>query len=358
VKNSNRYNDIFSSKEKLSAKDIEQYNSLPPQEKNCIEQKEMSDSFDQDALEGWETISYDTTILKGQKNPFSSTGNSTLLLISITVLVSVFSTYFIIDFTSSDNAENLSSTQQEESIQNEVTPIIVESSEIILPEEIESLQKQPIEEQKSITEIKSDFHGIEEINAHLPVAEPHQLENNQFTKIIRSKTKGKEIYLNDLKLVDYSKYRSSSTIETKQFVLTGTPADLEGENSENYTSEWKTIQQPYSIYLENSMYYFNNGEYKKALSRFETILNQYPADVNANFYSGLCFYNFGEFEKAVANFSKCIEGDFKNFDEEALWLMANSYEKMNRGEESKKLYLEISKANGFYAQQAKKKLGE
>ena len=358
MKNSNRYNDIFSSKEKLSAKDIEQYNSLSPQEKNRIEQKEMNDSFDQDALEGWESISYDTSILKNQKNPFSSTGNSTLLIISITVLVSVLSTYFIIDFNSSDNSENLSSTQQEESVQKEITPIILESSEIILPKEIESLQKQPVAEQKLITEIKSDFHGIEEINARLPVAQPHQLENNHSTAIIHTKTKGKEIYLHDLKLVDYSKYRSSSTIETKQFVLTGTPADLEGENSDNYTSEWKTIQQPYSIFLENSMYYFNNGEYKKALSRFETILKKYPTDVNANFYSGLCFYNFGEFEKAVAHFSKCIQGDFKNFDEEALWLKANSFEKMNRREESKKLYLEISKANGFYAQQAKKKLGE
>jgi len=353
VKNSNRYKDIFSSKEKLSAKDIEQYNSLPQQERNAIEQKEMSDSFDQEAMEGWESVDYDTTALSKQKNPFSSRGKSVFYIIGGAIVIGLITSLFFMPIESPKLSENKITEKPIE--QQE---IILESSDVFLPEQIELLTKQPIDEQVSVREIKNDFQKMEEINASLPVLKPHQLDNNQSAGIIHTKTKGKEIYLQDLKLVDYSKYRSSSTIETKQFVLTGTPADLESENSDKYKSEWKTIQQSYSIYLENSMYYFNNGEYKKALSRFETILKKYPVDVNANFYSGLCFYNFGEFEKAVAHFSKCIQGDFKNFDEEALWLMANSFEKMNRGVESEKMYLEISKANGFYAQQAKKKLGE
>ena len=357
MKNLNRYKDIFSSKEKLSAKDIEQYNSLSQQEKNAIEQKEMGDSFDQDAMEGWASISHDTSILSKTKNPFLPSKPYLVAKIILSVLIGAVSTYLILSYNGIEkNEKALHVAAEKHKTKRNVKEIIIESNDVILPKEIEILSKKPIDEQISVAEIKNDFHQIEEINANLAIAVPHQMSSNESTELILPKKKAQEIYLHDLKLVDYNQYRNESFIKTKQFVLTGTPANLEDENSDSYQTEWKTIQQDYTLYLENTMYYFNSGKYKKALYRFETILKKYPEDVNANFYSGLCFFNFGEYSQAIERFSKCTMGNFNNFDEESLWMIANSYKNLGNETKAEELFNKIIKSNGFYATQAEDEL--
>ncbi len=351
MKNSNRYKNIFSPKENLSIEDINRYDSSKGKTRNKIEQKEMASDFEKDAMEGWESVGFDTSILENHKNPFTPKSKNGLYIIIGVIVVGIITSFFFIP----KNAEPKNKTVAEIN-KGEQQEIIIESSDVYLPENIEQLTVQPIENQISIDKIKNDFTEIEEINANLPVLKPHQIEEKHSTDIILNKQKGKELYLNELKLIDYSTYRTESFIETQQFVLTGTPADRENEHTENYQTEWKTIKQPYSLYIENTLYYFNNGEYKKALARFDIILKKYENDINANFYSGLCLYNFGEYDEAILRFKKCVNGDFNNFDEEAKWMIANSHE--NKGDliRARKLYQEIIAKNSCYNEQANEKL--
>lgn len=170
------------------------------------------------------------------------------------------------------------------------------------------------------------------------------------------KINAKEIYLNDLKLIDYRAYRENPAVETKQLILTGTTADKEGKHSESFESNWQNVQIPYMQYLDKSVYYFNKGKSKKALARFETIIETYPLDVNANFYAGLCLFNFGEYTDAIAKFETCLGSTYRNFDDEAIWMKALSLEHLHREIEAKKLFTLISENNGFYAEQAREKL--
>ncbi len=353
MKNSNRYKDIFSPKENLSIEDINRYDSSTGVERNNIEQKEMNSNFEKDAMDGWESIDYDTSILSKQKNPFTSKFNNALYIILGAIVIGLV-TSIVVYSTQEKEPENDIVPEQTDTAKK----IVLESNDIFLPKEIEEMKEQPIDEQISINEIKHDFQKIEEINASLPVLKPHQIQKSEQNDIILQQQKAKELYLNDLKLIDYSIYRNESFIETKQFILTGTPADLEDENNEEYQTEWKTIDQPYSIYIENTLYYFNIGEYKKALARFDIILEKYEDDINANFYSGLCLYNFGEYDEAILRFEKCMNSNFNNFNEEALWMIANSYEENANLMKAQKIYEEIIKTNGFYKEQAVEKLNQ
>ncbi len=351
MKNLNRYKDIFSPKEKLTVEDINRYNSSTGKERNRIEQKEMANNFDQEAMDGWESVGYDTSILSNRKNPFSSRNKSIFYIIGGAIVIGLITSLFFIQPEVTTKVENSVTKRKIEK-----QKIILESNDVFIPEQIEQLTEQPIEEQVTVQKMKNDFQKIEEINVSLPIQSPHQIEHQSNSNIALSKQRAKELYLNDLKTIDYSKYRTASFIETKQFVLTGVPADLENEKSEDYDTEWKTIDQAYSIYLENTMYYFNQEAYKKALTRFEIILKKYPKDVNANFYAGLCFYNFGEYERAISHFNNCLKSEFNNFDEEAQWMIANSHENSGASDKAQEIFAKIERNGGFYAKQAKEKL--
>lgn len=59
----NRLYNIFKS-DRLDRADVEAYGrSTDSSAKNAIEQKAMNDSFDNDAMEGWEQLSYDTGVM-------------------------------------------------------------------------------------------------------------------------------------------------------------------------------------------------------------------------------------------------------------------------------------------------------
>jgi tetratricopeptide (TPR) repeat protein len=99
---------------------------------------------------------------------------------------------------------------------------------------------------------------------------------------------------------------------------------------------------------------FSKGNNKKALARFQIILDTYPDDVNANFYAGLCYYNLKEFSSAISSFAKCNDTKFTNFNEEAEWYTAKSYLANGQKAEAKTLFTQIANSNGYYVSQAKK----
>ena len=121
-------------------------------------------------------------------------------------------------------------------------------------------------------------------------------------------------------------------------------------------SNWRVTEIPYIEYLEKTMSLFSKGNYKKALSRFEIILESYPKDINANFYGGLCYFNLGEFEKAIQTFETSFESEFSNFNEESEWYLAKSYSANGQEDKASSLFKKINKNGGYYSKQALKYL--
>lgn len=362
----NRLYNIFKS-DRLERADVEAYGqSTDSGAKNAIEQKAMNGSFDADAMEGWEELSYDPSVMANLDKKFAPTnGVSFLKVIGGTAIATsaVLAVLYLGVFR--DTPETVVAKQDIQKVDKpapaKMQVIILDESDVSLPEPIEKMVNAPKAEQVEAKQISQEFREIKTFRIETPKLPIQDLPTlspipSPKPEIARNHRAAKEIYLHSMKLVDYRKYREKPEIKTKQLMLTGLPANQEDEYTEDEDPVWRDVDVPYIDYIDKSVKIFERGNYKKALSRFETILETYSDDVNANFYAGICLFNFGEYTKAIQHFSNCIEGKFSNFDEEAQWMIAESYEKTGAKSKAKGLYEEIAKGSGFYAKQAEDKL--
>ena len=357
---SNRMYHIFRMRKGLSRNDVHTYKKSKSQlTKNDIEQKAMSNSFDQDALDGWSELSYDTAELKNLDKTFSPSSSLTWYIAGIGT-IGIIILFYVNPFATNKNTTNTTDESSDDIISlSEIQEIVLEETDLIVPSKIEKMHVVSEKKQLQPEKIKEEFSEILSFHTNdldeLPIVE---LEEKDTRTILNNRKTAKEIYLYDLKLIDYSAYRSKPTVKTKQVILSGTPANMEIKNSEEVLATWKTIDVPYIDYIKKSVRIFGRENFKKALSRFEIILDSYPADVNANFYSGLCLFNFGEYKNAIESFSKCIDSPFKNFDEESLWMIAMCHENDGNKTVSKKLFKQIADTRGYYTSQAKDMLNQ
>lgn len=359
--NSKRINTIFNSQKNLSRKDIDTYRETSDEKlKQVIEEKALDSDFDNDALEGWSIMATGTTGMKKMDQKWNSNSSSIKWGIAGSIIVILI--IFLVIYLSPIKTINA----PEEQTTSETTSVSYEKTDLIIPEEIEEMKELPKKQQIQIATIRKDFSIQQKEDATVPSAKEQEkvtVENLpvkpiEQTKIkeelARKQTLASEIYLEDLKLVDYRNYRSKPTVSTKKIHLSGTPASKEDESSkEEEAPEWETVEIPYMEYIDKSMAIFAKGNMKKALSRFEIILETYPTDINANFYGGLCYFNLGEYTKAIATFEKCLDSEFINFNEEAEWYLAKSYLADGNKDKANNLFKKIRDNGGYYSKQAK-----
>lgn len=361
--NLNLIHRIFGKARGLDRSDIETYGKTTNSAtRQAIEEGVANDPFDADALEGWEGLNYNITAMQALDRKFSpSAGKSWFLRGGLAAIAAAsILTYSLWPGNPSPANNNVLIS---ETVQEDDREILLDESDVLLPEQIEAMENAPKHEQLTPEVIKQDFVDIEEIRRKDPpvvVAELPKLELStdkpHDVKIIRKHELAKEIYLHDFKLIDYRNYRSKPTVKIRQLVLSGLPANYEDTAYDEFEPNWKEVDIPYIEYIDKSMRVFGQGNYKRALSRFETILSTYAFDVNAHFYSGLCLFNLGEYDQALSHFTACIDGPYSNFDEESDWMVASCYEQMGMRAKAKAIYERIVKEGGYYAQQAAKKI--
>lgn len=347
----------------ISKDDIHLYQTTKDEQmKHSIEKKSLESDFDADALDGWSENSFSVTQMKSAEQVISGTSSAGSFKIYAVSIVGLILLHLLFTYTAFVNP---SLSQKNDKI------VKIEKSDVQLPKEIASLEQLPEQALINPIVIKKDFKKAKEQEKEqaslseqvVKVDETPIVLNpttdEQSSKLPESvstiaKTSGKEVYLSDLKLLDYRAYRSKPSIKTQQAIMTGTPADQSGFETKNETEfEWKNVDVPYVDYLEKTMVLFSKGNNKKALMRFEEILKTYSDDVNALFYAGLCYYNLGEFEKAISSFHLCVQSKFDNFDEEAEWYEAKSYLANKNLTKANELFSKIVETNGYYSSQAK-----
>lgn len=204
----------------------------------------------------------------------------------------------------------------------------------------------PKNEVKKETTIDHTFLSlIEKDPIHLST-QPIKLENDKILPLKLTK-KGKEIYLHNLKTLDYRAYRSGTKTSVTQHLLTGTPA------SENTLLDdgLSTDSVTYISFIAASMKDVQKGNYKKALVQFEQILNTYSTDINALFYGGLCLFHLEEYEKALVFLRQTERGGFDNFEEESEWYQLKCYQQVGDHVNAVRLINQIKERKGFYSNQ-------
>lgn len=159
------------------------------------------------------------------------------------------------------------------------------------------------------------------------------------------------------KVADYTKMRSKEW-QSFESELGGLPAPFASEEDRAKAEEENlfTTQIPYMNYLTQCVQAMNQNNYALAINKFKVIAQQYPDDVNAQFYTARCYYENGEFENAITYYDKTIKNSISTFREEAEFYKAKSLKALGRTEEAKALFTEIVNKQKFYALKAAKEL--
>ena len=349
---------INNSNSNLSRQEINQYlETRDEREKFSIELKSIENDFDMDALDGWENAKTGTQRMSKLDSKFANKISFKKIYILITILlISVFTFYYS---KSSNSNHIIHKITKENSNKKEI-----EKTDLIIPKTIINMVELPEKQQIKIKTIRQDLKTQREetistnLNQEkitietLPTSDLKKIDLS--VKAERKQELGKEIYLHDVKLLDYRIYRSRPQIKSKQLIINGTPASQENKNHDPIDlSEWKTIDIPYIEFIEKTISIFAKGNNKKALTKLEQILETYPDDLNANFYSGICYYNLNEFNKAINAFEKCLSSQFNNFNEEAEWYLAKSFQANNEDEKARILFEKIKNSTSYYSNQVK-----
>lgn len=110
-------------------------------------------------------------------------------------------------------------------------------------------------------------------------------------------------------------------------------ATLDSEdNQKDYT---------YGSYIESALELYKTKKYKESIASLKIILDQYPKDVNAEFYIGLAYYRQNKSEKAIEYLDLAQNNAIAYFHDDAKLYKALSYKKKGNLKTCKKLLQEI-----------------
>ena len=325
------------------------------QKKNAIEKQALSNPFDADALEGWGELTatdFDMPQLDKKFAPKkSSVSNKYITLLSLALIGSGL--LFFITTKKTDLKQENKSVAIEMRKNNISTDIKTESKSIV------DRTIQPLTHSQKLRQIVKNASvntiGVSKfMEMNLPFKSIERVHVSTDNNEIISSRKGAEFYMYQMKLIDYRNYRSKPMIEETENIHLGTPADLSSPTEKSRIENESTKTYTYIEFLGIGMDYLSNSQYKKASYYFNKIIEQYPEDVNALFYLGICKFQLHEYEKSISAFANVTSNQFDNFNEEAVWYSAQSLLKLNRKEDAVKLLNEIIRLNGYYSDQAKK----
>jgi tetratricopeptide (TPR) repeat protein len=108
---------------------------------------------------------------------------------------------------------------------------------------------------------------------------------------------------------------------------------------------------------DDAMKSFNSGDYNTAAENFDKILKREPDNADALYFGGISDYINGKTAKSENNFDKLLKKGNK-YLEGSKWYKANILIKKGHSEAAKPLLQDLSNSNGSYKERAIKKLAE
>jgi len=165
------------------------------------------------------------------------------------------------------------------------------------------------------------------------------------------------IYLNNLKVMDFSgKYAVAGQLFEVPQNLHPRFANAKERGQESLHADQDTVF--YRDLLSSALLAFGRDDFSQTIDQLAIILQKYPEDDNALFYSAFSFAQQGKLNKAIGLFKRLTVKKHSAFIEEASFHLAVAYKQNGNLKESEVLFKRIAAGEGFYAGQAKLKLGE
>lgn len=371
---------IFNSSKALSEQEIKSYLSgkLSPEEMQAIEQKMQNSGFEMEAMEGFEENPNAINAVSDLKAKFHATNiqkpfwntKTYLVAASITGILIISSILFFDNPQQNNNlvSEVIKTEEEktsEEKLEKSAEIIEIEEAEVI--HDSNQIKSEEVIENTPITLHLSEDEPVEEEEIAEAFVESFQLKkvsakavtiNVKEEDVVKSNTKTR--YLNDFLIVDYSDIYSGSSAEMEDdFELSGTPAKYKTLNDTAYELNEVIIETEeidYIDFLSITLSKYKDNKYKKALKNFKLIIDQYPNDVNAHFYGGLCYYNIDNPTKAIEFFDFILNQNINTFHQEAQYYKAMCLIRLGKADQAKFIFQKIANQDGFFAEKAKEML--
>ncbi|MBL0096917.1 MAG: hypothetical protein IPP46_10790 [Bacteroidetes bacterium] len=165
------------------------------------------------------------------------------------------------------------------------------------------------------------------------------------------------IYMNNLKVMDFSgKYAVAGQIFEVPQNLHPRFANAKDSGQESLQADQDTVF--YRELLRSALLAFGRDDFNQTIEQLSIILQKYPEDDNALFYSAFSLAQQGNLNKAIGLFKRLTVKKHSAFIEEASFHLAETYRQNGNVKESEVLFKRIAAGEGFYAGQAKLKLAE
>lgn len=108
----------------------------------------------------------------------------------------------------------------------------------------------------------------------------------------------------------------------------------------------------YLAWMDGALAGLVSGKPRRTVEDLATVLDQYPADVNAQFYMGLALFEQGEHARARDWFRKAAVHPLRVFQPEAAWYTALCTYRVDGADAARPLVQRIVDQGGFYAERA------
>jgi hypothetical protein len=171
----------------------------------------------------------------------------------------------------------------------------------------------------------------------------------------RARSSRQLIFLHDMKLVHPKELYANDPV--MRLAEAGVLARFADRQEQGRASS-ETMLLPYTAFMDDAIGRFANGDHKATLDDLRFVLGQYPDDVNALFYAGLCAHNIGLHERARQLLHRAATHPVDVFDEEAAWYHALTLERLGDRAATQEAFVRIAAADGFYAGAARARLSK
>jgi TolA-binding protein len=154
------------------------------------------------------------------------------------------------------------------------------------------------------------------------------------------------------KMADYTSIRENAWEKFDESDI-GLPARWKSEQErESYLREHPESFVPYVDYVTTCISAYDQEKFEMAIQRFAVILDQYPDDVNALFYSAMSEYNLKRYDRAIQLFSLVEKNMIRTFNEEAFFYHARCLKALGDVDGANSNFVKVIQMNGFYRERA------
>lgn len=333
---------------------------LTPEEQHRVEQHLEQDPLLRDAVEGLQqTGAMQALAQLDTKRPLASTSNASVQWIAgIVILGGLIAGWYL---ASAPNPKEPMAERTSSVVDSLTTPLRA-PMEPLRRSEITAAEEQP--KRDRIGHERMALHTREAAELTLPretgatrvdprATTVQQTEADKTVKSAdRHRTSIQLLFVHDLKMVHPQElYSRDPVMSLLDAHVAARFTDADARDSIGA----QDLLLSYTSFMDEALGRFSRNDHKGCLDDLRFVLTQYPDDVNALFYGGLCAYNLGLYDHAREFLDRAATHPVDVFDEEAAWYHALTLDRM-ADPGAQDAFGRIANSGGFYSELAKGRL--